>query len=135
MEFHLRCVYKPGQYLTIVNNTLKITDGTDKAAATFIVGENSETTVLRGISLSAGTNVITQGEKIKKINFSNVKAIYSDETQKTLAASDYKVDYSNINVNKTGTQYAAVSYTEGDITKTVSVGVTVMPKLKADYKS
>ena len=124
-------VYKPGQYLTIVNNTLKITDGTDKAAATFIVGENSETTVLRGISLSAGTNVITQGEKIKKINFSNVKAIYSDETQKTLAASDYKVDYSNINVNKTGTQYAAVSYTEGDITKTVSVGVTVMPKLKA----
>ncbi len=124
-------VYKPGQYLTIVNNVLKITDGTDKAAATFVVGENSETTVLRGISLSAGTNVITQGEKIKKINFSNVKAIYSDETQKTLAASDYKVDYSKVNVNKTGTQYATVSYTEGDITKTVSVGVTVMPKLKA----
>lgn len=124
-------VYKPGQYLTIVNNVLKITDGTDKAAATFVVGENSETPVLRGISLTAGTNVITQGQKISKINFSNVKAIYSDETQKTLAASDYKVDYSNINVNKTGTQYAAVSYTEGDITKTVSVGVTVMPKLKA----
>ena len=124
-------VYKPGQYLTIVNNTLKITDGTDKAAATFIVGENSETPVLRGISLTAGTNVITQGQKISKINFSNVKAIYSNETQKTLAASDYKVDYSKVNANKTGTQYATVSYTEGDITKTVSVGVTVMPKLKA----
>lgn len=124
-------VYKPGQYLTIVNNALKITDGTDKAAATFVVGENSETPVLRGISLTAGTNVITQGQKISKINFSNVKAIYSDETQKTLAASDYKVDYSKVNVNKTGTQYATVSYTEGDITKTVSVGVTVMPKLKA----
>lgn len=124
-------VYKPGQYLTIVNNVLKITDGTDKAAATFVVGENSETPVLRGISLTAGTNVITQGQKISKINFSNVKAIYSDETQKTLAASDYKVDYSKVNVNKTGTQYATVSYTEGDITKTVSVGVTVMPKLKA----
>lgn len=124
-------VYKPGQYLTIVNNALKITDGTDKAAATFVVGENSETSVLRGISLTAGTNVITQGQKISKINFSNVKAIYSDETQKTLAASDYKVDYSKVNVNKTGTQYATVSYTEGDITKTVSVGVTVMPKLKA----
>ena len=76
-------VYKPGQYLTIVNNALKITDGTDKAAATFVVGENSETPVLRGISLTAGTNVITQGQKISKINFSNVKAIYSDETQKT----------------------------------------------------
>ena len=124
-------VYKPGQYLTIVNNALKITDGTDKAAATFVVGENSETPVLRGISLTAGTNVITQGQKISKINFSNVKAIYSDETQKTLATSDYKVDYSKVNVNKTGTQYATVSYTEGDITKTVSVGVTVMPKLKA----
>lgn len=124
-------VYKPGQYLTIVNNALKITDGTDKAAATFVVGENSETPVLRGISFTAGTNVITQGQKISKINFSNVKAIYSDETQKTLAASDYKVDYSKVNVNKTGTQYATVSYTEGDITKTVSVGVTVMPKLKA----
>lgn len=124
-------VYKPGQYLTIVNNALKITDGTDKAAATFVVGENSETPVLRGISLTAGINVITQGQKISKINFSNVKAIYSDETQKTLAASDYKVDYSKVNVNKTGTQYATVSYTEGDITKTVSVGVTVMPKLKA----
>ena len=124
-------VYKPGQYLTIVNNVLKITDGTDKAAATFVVGENSETPVLRGISLTAGTNVITQGQKISKINFSNVKAIYSDETQKTLAASDYKVDYSKVNVNKTGTQYATVSYAEGDITKTVSVGVTVMPKLKA----
>lgn len=124
-------VYKPGQYLTIVNNVLKITDGTDKAAATFVVGENSETPVLRGISLTAGTNVITQGQKISKINFSNVKAIYSDETQKTLAASDYKVDYSKVNVNKTGTQYATVSYTEGDITKTVSVGVTVMQKLKA----
>lgn len=124
-------VYKPGQYLTIVNNVLKITDGTDKAAATFVVGENSETPVLRGISLTAGTNVITQGQKISKINFSNVKAIYSDETQKTLAASDYKVDYSKVNVNKTGTQYATVSYTEGDITKIVSVGVTVMPKLKA----
>lgn len=124
-------VYKSGQYLTIVNNALKITDGTDKAAATFVVGENSETPVLRGISLTAGTNVITQGQKISKINFSNVKAIYSDETQKTLAASDYKVDYSKVNVNKTGTQYATVSYTEGDITKTVSVGVTVMPKLKA----
>lgn len=124
-------VYKPGQYLTIVNNALKITDGTDKAAATFVVGENSETPVLRGISLTAGTNVITQGQKISKINFSNVKAIYSDETQKTLAASDYKVDYSKVNVYKTGTQYATVSYTEGDITKTVSVGVTVMPKLKA----
>lgn len=124
-------VYKPGQYLTIVNNALKITDGTDKAAATFVVGENSETPVLRGISLTAGTNVITQGQKISKINFSNVKAIYSDETQKTLAASNYKVDYSKVNVNKTGTQYATVSYTEGDITKTVSVGVTVMPKLKA----
>lgn len=124
-------VYKPGQYLTIVNNTLKITDGTDKVAATFIVGENSETPVLRGISLTAGTNVITQGQKISKINFSNVKAIYSNETQKTLAASDYKVDYSKVNANKTGTQYATVSYTEGDITKTVSVGVTVMPKLKA----
>ena len=124
-------VYKPGQYLTIVNNVLKITDGTDKAAATFVVGENSETPVLRGISLTAGTNVITQGQKISKINFSNVKAIYSDETQKTLAASDYKVDYSKVNANKTGTQYATVSYTEGDITKTVSVGVTVMPKLKA----
>lgn len=124
-------VYKPGQYLTIVNNALKITDGTDKAAATFVVGENSETPVLRGISLTARTNVITQGQKISKINFSNVKAIYSDETQKTLAASDYKVDYSKVNVNKTGTQYATVSYTEGDITKTVSVGVTVMPKLKA----
>lgn len=124
-------VYKPGQYLTIVNNALKITDGTDKEAATFVVGENSETPVLRGISLTAGTNVITQGQKISKINFSNVKAIYSDETQKTLAASDYKVDYSKVNVNKTGTQYATVSYTEGDITKTVSVGVTVMPKLKA----
>lgn len=124
-------VYKPGQYLTIVNNALKITDGTDKAAATFVVGENSETPVLRGISLTTGTNVITQGQKISKINFSNVKAIYSDETQKTLAASDYKVDYSKVNVNKTGTQYATVSYTEGDITKTVSVGVTVMPKLKA----
>lgn len=124
-------VYKPGQYLTIVNNALKITDGTDKAVATFVVGENSETPVLRGISLTAGTNVITQGQKISKINFSNVKAIYSDETQKTLAASDYKVDYSKVNVNKTGTQYATVSYTEGDITKTVSVGVTVMPKLKA----
>ena len=124
-------VYKPGQYLTIVNNALKITDGTDKAAATFVVGENSETPVLRGISLTAGTNVITKGQKISKINFSNVKAIYSDETQKTLAASDYKVDYSKVNVNKTGTQYATVSYTEGDITKTVSVGVTVMPKLKA----
>ena len=108
-------VYKPGQYLTIVNNALKITDGTDKAAATFVVGENSETPVLRGISLTAGTNVITQGQKISKINFSNVKAIYSDETQKTLAASDYKVDYSKVNVNKTGTQYATVSYTEGDI--------------------
>lgn len=124
-------VYKPGQYLTIVNNALRITDGTDKAAATFIVGENSETPVLRGISLSAGTNVITQGEKIKKINFSDVKAIYSDETQKTLSSSDYKVDYSTVNVNKAGTQYATVSYTEGDITKTVSVSVTVMPKLKA----
>lgn len=124
-------VYKPGQYLTIVHNVLKITDGTDKAAATFVVGENSETPVLRGISLTAGTNVITQGQKISKINFSNVKAIYSDETQKTLAASDYKVDYSKVNANKTGTQYATVSYTEGDITKTVSVGVTVMPKLKA----
>ena len=43
-------VYKPGQYLTIVNNALKITDGTDKAAATFVVGENSETPVLRGIT-------------------------------------------------------------------------------------
>lgn len=127
----IESVYKPGQYLTIVNNALKITDGTDKAAATFVVGENSETPVLRGISLTAGTNVITQGQKISKINFSNVKAIYSDETQKTLAASDYKVDYSKVNVNKTGTQYATVSYTEGDITKTVSVGVTVMPKLKA----
>lgn len=124
-------VYKPGQYLTIVNNALKITDGTDKAAATFVVGENSETPVLRGISLTTGTNVITQGQKISKIYFSDVKAIYSDETQKTLAASDYKVDYSKVNVNKTGTQYATVSYTEGDITKTVSVGVTVMPKLKA----
>ena len=124
-------VYKPGQYLTIVNNALKITEGTDKAAATFVVGENSETPVLRGISLTAGTNVITQGQKISKINFSNVKAIYSNETQKTLAASDYKVDYSKVNANKTGTQYATVSYTEGDITKTVSVGVTVMPKLKA----
>ena len=48
-----------------------------------------------------------------------------------MAASDYKVDYSKVNANKTGTQYATVSYTEGDITKTVSVGVTVMPKLKA----
>lgn len=124
-------VYKPGQYLTIVNNALKITDGTDKAAATFVVGENSETPVLRGISLTTGTNVITQGQKISKIYFSDVKAIYSDETQKTLAASDYKVDYSKVNVNKTGTQYATVSYTEGDITKIVSVGVTVMPKLKA----
>lgn len=124
-------VYKPGQYLTIVNNVLKITDGTDKTAATFIVGENSETQVLRGISLTAGTNVITQGEKIKKINFSNVKAIYSDETQKTIASSDYKVDYSKVNINKVGTQYATVSYTEGEVTKTVSVSVNVLPKLKA----
>ena len=70
--------------------------------------------MLRGINVTAGTNVITQGDKIKKINLTSVKAIYSDETQKKV--TDYKVDYSKINVNKVGTQYATVSYTEGNIT-------------------
>lgn len=125
-------VYKPGQYLTIVNDVLKITDGSDKTAATFIVGENSETTVLRGINVTAGTNVITQGDKIKKINLTSVKAIYSDETQKKV--TDYKVDYSKINVNKVGTQYATVSYTEGNITKSASIAVSILPKLKAVTK-
>lgn len=124
-------VYKPGQYLTIVNDVLKITDGSDKVAATFIVGEKSETKVFRGLNVKAGTNVITQGDKIKKINLSSVKAIYSDETQKTITASSYKVDYSKINVNKVGTQYATVSYTEGDVTRSASVAVSILPKLKA----
>ena len=88
--------------------------------------------MLRGINVTAGTNVITQGDKIKKINLTSVKAIYSDETQKKV--TDYKVDYSKINVNKVGTQYATVSYTEGNITKSASVAVSILPKLKAVTK-
>ncbi len=118
-------VSNPGYYLTISNNTLCMTDGSDKVAATFYMDIDENDTSLRSIAAVSSKNQCVQGDKFSSNNIT-VTAFYANGTTKKI--TDFTSDASKLDTSKTGTKKVTVTYTEGGITKSTTVPVKIVAK-------
>ena len=116
-------VSNPGYYLTISNKTLCMTNGSDKVAATFYMGIDENDTSLRSIAASSTKNKCLKGEKFETKNIT-VTAFYANGTTKQV--TDFTA--SKINTSKLGTKTITVTYTEGGVTKSTTMPVSVVAK-------
>lgn len=116
-------VSNPGYYLTISNKVLCMTNGSDKVAATFYMGVDENDTSLRSIAAASTKNKCLKGEAFDKKNIT-VTAFYANGTTKEV--TDFAV--SKVNTAKLGTKNITVTYTEGDVTKSTTMPVTVVAK-------
>lgn len=115
----------PGYFLTMVNGTLMLGDGSDKEAVTFYTGLDEGDNSLLSIAATAKKNQVWQGEALPKQNIV-LSLFYADgQIKKT---TDFSTDASSLVEKKPGNYQITVTYKDGDIEKTTMVPVTVVPK-------
>lgn len=122
----------PGYYLTMVNGTLSLSDGTDKEAATFYRSVDVQDGSLRSIAASISKNEVLAGDKNAQTFVKNsikVTAAYANGTSKKV--TDFTV---HVDTSKAGTKNASVTYTEGSVTKTTYATVKVIAKPEKSSK-
>lgn len=115
----------PGNYLTILNGNLVLADGSDKVAATFYMGIDENDTSLRSIAATLSKNQFHVGDKVDTKNV-KVTAAYANGTSKSV--SGFSSNAANIDTSKTGKQTLVITYTEGSITKSTYVEISVVAK-------
>lgn len=116
-------VSNPGYYLTISNQVLCMTNGSDRVAATFYMGVDENDTSLRSIAAFSKKNNCFQGETPDKKNIT-VMAFYANGTTKKV--TDFTV--SKLNTAKLGTKTITVTYTEGGVKKSTTMPIVIVAK-------
>ena len=120
-------VSEPGYYLTIQNEVLCLTKGTDKMGSTFYLNfdENDTSLLSIGAVIAKNRNQFYKGSKVNTKNVS-VTALYANGTTKKI--TNFTSNAAGINTSKTGSKNLTVSYTEGGITKSTTVPVSIVAK-------
>jgi len=122
----LESVAYPGKYVTKqTDGSLKLTDGSDKAACTFTIARDSE---IVSMSVQKSDRSYFIGEKIKTDDI-RVRVTYADGVAKYITAKSangrYQTNVASINTAKAGAVNLTVSYTEGGITLSENVKINV----------
>lgn len=118
----------PGYYLTMVNGSLNMSDGSDTEAATFYLDTDKGDSSLRSIAATAKNNQILQGTKSTGTIAKNITLTVSYANGTTKKAANFTMDVSKLNVKKVGTQTISVIYTEGKVTKKTTLPIEVVIK-------
>ena len=84
--------------------------------------------ILTGIQASKTKTVYTQGEKLN-IDDIKVTAYYQSHPDTELPSGSYTTDAAAMDMNSPGSKILKVSYTEGSITKTADIPITVNKKI------
>lgn len=114
-----------GQYLTIVNGSLVMTNGADKTASTFYTGIDAGDSSLRSIAVVMKKNQFHIGSKVSVKNAA-VTAFYANG--KTAKVTNFTSNASKIPTKKKGSAVLKVTYKEGAVTRTTNVTVQIVPK-------
>lgn len=115
----------PGNYLTVVNGALTMTNGADKMAATFYTGIDKNDPSLRSISATMKKNQFHIGEKVTTKRLT-LTAFYANG--KTKKITKFSSNASKISTKKRGVKTLKVTYKEGGVSRTTQVDVSVVPK-------
>jgi len=115
----------PGNYLSILNGTLVLSDGSDKVASTFYLGIDESDTSLRSIAATASQKQFHAGDKID--GSVQVTAAYANGETKEV--KDFTTNIASVDTSKTGKLTFEVTYEEGGISKTTSVQVAIVARL------
>jgi len=120
-------VSEPGYYLTIQNQVLCLTKGTDKMGSTFYLNfDEKDTSLLSiGASIAKNKNQFYKGSKVNTKNVT-VTALYANGTTKKI--TNFTSDAAKIDTSKTGSRNLTISYTEGGITKSTAVQVSIVAR-------
>ncbi len=116
----------PNRYLTIFNGSLILTDGSNKCASTFYTEVDENNKSLRSIAATIGENQFHKGDKVNTSNVT-VTAAYADGTSKKV--TDFTSNAADIDTSGTGTKTLVITYTEGGISKSDSVNISIVAKL------
>ena len=107
--------------VTVTTNTL---DQNDQAIVkTFTVTWSNFTRKLSSITVSGQTTSFTVDDAFSFDG--TVTAHYNDNSEEVINAPNYSVNSSEVDMSTAGTYPVTVSYTEGDITKSVEYTITV----------
>ncbi len=115
----------PGSYLSIYNGKLVLSDGSDKTAATFYFGFDENDTSLRSVAATISKKQFHTGDKIDTKNV-NVTAVYANGQTKEV--TDFTSNAADIDTSKTGKKALTITYSEGGVTKTASLEVSLVAK-------
>lgn len=115
----------PGNYLTIKNGSLALTDGGDKNAATFYLGLDENNKSLRSIAATISKKQFHTGDAIDTKNVT-LTAAYADGTTKVVTG--FTSNAADLDTSKKGTQTVVITYTEGGVTKSTNVDVSIVEK-------
>lgn len=120
-------VSEPGYYLTISNQVLCLSKGTNKMESTFYMNfdENDTSLLSIGAVIAKNKNQFYEGSKINTKNVT-VTALYADGTTKKI--TNFTSNAAKVDTSKTGNKNLTVSYTEGGITKSTTVPVSIVAK-------
>lgn len=120
-------VSNPGYYLTISNNVLCLTKGTNKMEATFYMefDENDTSLLSIGATIAKNKNQFHKGDKVNAKNVT-VTALYANGTTKKV--TNFTSNAAKVSTSKVGTKNLTVTYTEGGITKSTTVPVSIVAK-------
>ena len=115
----------PGNYLSIYNGKLVLSDGNDKTAATVYLGFDENDTSLRSIAARISKKQFHVGDKINTDNV-KVTAVYANGTTKEV--TDFTSNASEADTSKAGAQTIQITYSEGGVTKSASLEVKIVAK-------
>lgn len=127
----------PGNYLTVVNGKLVMTNGADKVAATFYTNIDKNDKSLRSIAATIKKNQFHTGDKVdaKRVTLT---AFYANGNTKKI--TKFSTNASKINTKKRGDKILKITYKEGNVSRTTNVTLSFVPKptkvkkLKASFK-
>lgn len=115
----------PGNYLSIYNGSLVLSDGSDKTSSTFYFAFDENDTSLRSIAATINKKQFHVGDKVNTKNV-KVTAVYANGTTKE--ATGFTSDASSIDTSKTGTKPLTITYSEGGVSKSVKLEVSIVAK-------
>ncbi len=117
----------PGRYLAIEGGKLALSDGADKGAATFYTDVDPNDASLRSIAAEPAKKQFYVGGRISQEDI-KVTAGYANGTSREV--SGFSCDASGADMTTAGQKTVFVSYSEGGVTKTAAVKISVIEKLK-----
>lgn len=115
----------PGYFLTMVNGTLSLENGTDKEAATFYTSLDKEDTSLRSIAATVKKNQVLQGNTLAKKNIT-LTLFYANGVRKS--TTNFTTNAASFSKKKPGSYQVSVMYKEGNLQKTTMVPLSIVVK-------